>query len=249
MKMPVAFGSRDFLFCSLMLLLFIKSVRASVKTFSRADPDLFKFGKPKSSCASETLQNPSVPRQIGCAQACSLQSRCLAFVHDSVSLRCFLLQSPCSMSPKQLNLRMMVRKVKKPTWEYNGSKYIVITEKGNYDKMLQACALYGMYLWIPNTQEEMNFIYNMSRSLSDKYKSRISASEISYDLWIGVVYLPNSGCMLQDFFTPCIVTSGFPELKKSKVAESCASYFEENGSFHWRLHSCSHKLYGICEKR
>ena len=93
-----------------------------------------------------------------------------------------------------------------------------------------------MYIWIPNTQEEMTFV------------EQEIISKQSEQVWIGVVDKPNGNCLLSDYKTKCPFTKyahfhGEP----SGEVEECTRYKNPNKSLYWWDIYCSESHLAVCE--
>lgn len=239
-NMSAAFGLAD----SLFLLLLFKTAQSSV-IFERVDPDVIRFGG-LTTCSSLTIQ--TVPSALSCARACFLHSRCRTFLYDKALSQCSLLERPCNMPVADDSLRIMTRR-QLETWRFESSRYFVTSTKGTFSEMQVECARHGMYMWIPNSQGEMDFITNSAKGLSTTFKY-VETTKIYYDIWIGVLDKPNGNCLLLDMTTPCPIKKYAPG-EPNRNNEECNQFFERvaTSAFEWDDTSCSKQFYAVCEGR
>ena len=239
--------SAAFALC-LLLLFVIKAAQGSA-LFDPIDSSFVRFGKIKS-CASVTLHTLPFTDPLSCAVACGVDPRCRAMFHDRASLRCLLLDTPCSMPSTEDTHRVMVRRqqLSQPTWSFKESKYILTTTKGSFAEMQEECARFGMYVWIPNTQEELTFVQNKGFGLPSQYKQVISPTLTNIKVWIGVMDRPNGNCLLPDLATKCPVTNyDVAHDEPYRNVDECTNFWSRNGTIFWNDITCDTKYYAICE--
>lgn len=111
--------------------------------------------------------------------------------------------------------------------------------KRNFNDSQEACARYGMYMWLPDSEEKLLFF---DQKIVDKIP-------IPYDyIWIGVVDLPNGRCLLTDYNTTCPVRRyGLGEPNHN--AEVCTHYLKFRGRIAWNDLSCDLKKFAFCQGR
>lgn len=223
--------------------LFCASVRACVE-FLRVDPRLFRFGSPKA-CDAVTVGIQPHPFALGCAHACSADDRCFAFLHDEGAQRCRLLSAACKASTLEESLTVMVRLRDSPTgmaWRFHRSKFIIgSTVQDSFVRGQEACARYGMYMWLPDSVEKWEFF-------KQKINGSVTAPYSATDLWIGVVDRPNDNCLLSDWKTKCPVKkylTGEPNYQN----QECTKVKTRNGEIGFYDMLCSDKIHPLCEGR
>ena len=92
-----------------------------------------------------------------------------------------------------------------------------------------------MYIWIPNTQEEMTFV------------EQEIISKQSEDVWIGVVDKPNGNCLFSDYKTKCPFTKYGAKGANSEDQE-CTRYNKKEGTGWYRGDKqCSKSYPALCE--
>lgn len=235
-----------FLILRALLISTLLSIRLlACDLFETVDPDVFRYGN-LTSCAKAVLGSSvtsidrSLSSSLACAGLCSSFPACVAFLFDD---RCSLLSSVCK--PEKQTKRLMLRRKEYPSklkWSFQRSKYILTQENGTFWDMQKVCARLGMYVWIPNTKAEMDFVENeVLKKLPEPYKI--------YKIWIGVLDRPNKQCKLPDESgTKCPVTNYAPD-QPNYVFEECNQYLYKNGTLAWNDLKCKLDYYALCEAR
>ena len=197
-------------------------------------------------CDSVTLSTLTPSSRHRCAVTCSSETRCSAFYHSEALDRCSLLSSPCAAPSSSETARVMIKTPGGLTWRFNGSTYTVTPEKGSFNAMREACARYGMYLWIPDSQEEADFVYQkIFNNLTSPYRNA-DRNSYRYNFFIGVVDRPNGNCLLVDYATQCPIKN-YASSQPNSGSEECTQVFKLNGNFMWIDSKCHLDNYGLCE--
>ena len=202
-------------------------------------------------CDSVTLSTLTPSSRQRCAVTCSSDTRCSAFYHSEALDRCSLLTSPCAAPSSLETARVMIKSLQTPgslTWRFNRSTYTVTPEKGSFDEMREACARYGMYLWTPDSQEEVDFVYRkiFNNLTSSYYAYNANNNRYDYKLHIGVVDRPQGNCLLVDFATQCPIRN-YASGEPNYGSEECTDVFKANENFMWNDVACHLQRYGLCE--
>lgn len=235
---------------ALLLMIAFSSIDAAI--FERADFNAIRFSNLKN-CDNQTLLTLSDADPLTCSVACGLHTRCIAFLLSQES-SCSLLSTPCKAPSSEQNLQMILLRREHPnslTWHFNTSRYILTQENGTYDQMQALCMLYGMYLWVPDTQEELTLVENhILSNLPSQYLVNTGVWGIELRVWIGVVDKPQGNCKMPDLITPCPVTH-YLDNEPSNSKSDCMIYKKMNSSavrFGWNDVHCTIVNYGLCER-
>lgn len=235
------------LYLPMLLSIILSPVSANV-VFDITDPDFFRFGETVlNSCGSVTLSTAASLDPLNCAHECSSEERCHAFLWSEGDHMCSHISTPCK--PTSSEVVQMVRRQEHPTsltWYFKGSKYILTKKESNFAMMHHECAQYGMYLWAPETREEMRFVeQNILSQLSSDYKTTIKG-EVEYNIWIGVI-IRDEVCFLSDLNTKCPIRKAFKD--NVRVIQDCVQFVETEGHFQWKNVSYFKVFHGLCEGR
>lgn len=221
--------------------------------FDIPETNLLRFGG-LLDCDSETLATTVPSDPILCARRCVAEQRCRALLWNDIDRRCSQLRSPCKLATSSEVVTQLVKRyrpVHRKSWNFQGSRYVLTKKIGQFTEMQKVCARKGLYAWIPNNHEELNFVQeSILNSLSSRYflASKWSEMEILYRVWIGIVDKQNEGCLLLDYKTRCPV-SKYDLGQPNGADEECVHYWKKNGSWFWHDNLCSAQFSLLCEGR
>lgn len=222
-------------------VVFIGSARME-DAFKRLDPRFLQLGRPVP-CDRVTVRIQASPSATHCALLCSLDAKCRAFLHRPSDARCSILAAACRPLFPEDQQRLMVRIREPPTgliWRYHGSRLLVPKAvKLDFRQAEEACADYGMHLWVADSEKEWLFFVQIAQSVKTFAHS---------GLWVGAVDRPNGHCLLPDRESECPVTMYHPGEPSNKFAE-CTQAIVKWMAWGWDDVTCHLKSFAVCEGR